>query len=84
MDELITKRDATEAVNDVLAEYIPTLRPWQSKIPLACAMKIKALPPVQTEIIHCKDCLYKKICSWKNQGAEFCSFGERGKQDGTD
>ena len=43
---------------------------------------IKALPPVQTEIIYCKDCLYKKICSWKNQGAEFCSFGERGKQDG--
>ena len=30
------------------------------------------------EIIHCEECVYKKICSWKNQGAEFCSFGERG------
>ena len=30
------------------------------------------------EIIHCEECLYKKICSWKNQGATFCSFGERG------
>ena len=39
------------------------------------------LPPVQTEIIHCKDCLYKKICSWKSQGATFCSFGERGKAE---
>jgi hypothetical protein len=33
------------------------------------------------EIIHCKDCLYRKICSWKNQGATFCSFGERGNAE---
>ena len=33
------------------------------------------------EIIHCKECLYKKICSWKNQGATFCSFGERGDSE---
>ena len=43
--------------------------------------QINALPPVQLEIIHCKDCLYKKICSWKNQGAKFCSFGERGDSE---
>lgn len=40
----------------------------------------KMMMPVQP-IIYCEKCLYKKICSWKNQGAEFCSFGERGKQD---
>lgn len=49
MDELITKRDAIEAVNDVLAEYIPILMPWQERIPLECALKLKALPPVQAE-----------------------------------
>jgi hypothetical protein len=39
---------------------------------------------LSSNVIHCKDCLYKKICSWKNQGAEFCSFGERGIVDGAD
>ena len=33
------------------------------------------------EIIHCEECVYKKICSWKNQGAKFCSFGERGDSE---
>ena len=33
------------------------------------------------EIIHCEECVYKKICSWKNQGATFCSFGERGDSE---
>lgn len=46
MDELITKRDAIGAVNDVLAEYIPTFKQWQEGIPLKCALKIKALPAV--------------------------------------
>ena len=46
MDEVITKRDAIEAVNDVLAEYIPTFKPWQEGIPLKCALKIKAMPAV--------------------------------------
>ena len=47
MDELIRKQDAIEAVNDVLAEYISTFKPWQERIPLECALKIKALPAVQ-------------------------------------
>lgn len=40
---------------------------------------LRRLPSVQPtqEIIRCNGCLYKKICSWKNQGATFCSFGER-------
>lgn len=46
-DYLISQRAAIDAVNDVLAEYIPTFRPWQEGIPLECALKIKALPPVQ-------------------------------------
>jgi hypothetical protein len=37
-----------------------------------------------SNVIRCKKCLYKKICSWKKEGAEFCSFGERGIVDDTD
>ena len=33
------------------------------------------------EIIHCEKCLYKEICSWKREGAKFCSFGERGETE---
>lgn len=44
-DYLISQRAAINAVNDVLAEYIPTFRPWQDGIPLECTLKIKALPP---------------------------------------
>ena len=36
---------------------------------------------LSSNIIHCKDCLYKKICSWKREGATFCSFGERGDSE---
>lgn len=59
MDELIRKTDAIYAVNDVLAEYIPTFRPWRERIPLECALKIKALPTVQPE----REQMYKKAFS---------------------
>ena len=47
--DTIYRQDAIDAVNDVLAEYIPTLMPWQERIPLECALKIKALPSAQPE-----------------------------------
>jgi len=34
-------------------------------------------PTIQTEIVRCEECLYRKICSWEKQGAKFCSFAER-------
>lgn len=40
---LITKYAAIKAVNDVLAAYIPSFRPWEERIPLECAIKIKEL-----------------------------------------
>ena len=39
---------------------------------------------LSSNVIRCKKCLYKKICSWRKQGAEFCSFGVRGIVDGAD
>ena len=41
------------------------------------------IEPTQ-EIIRCNGCLYKRICSWRKQGAKFCSFGVRGIVDDTD
>ena len=39
---------------------------------------------LSSNVIRCKNCLYKKICSWRKEGAEFCSFGVRGIVDDTD
>lgn len=35
------------------------------------------LPSAQHEIILCKDCIYKSICSFKRKGMEYCSFAEK-------
>ena len=39
--------------------------------------ELMLLPSAQPEIVRCKDCLYQRICSWKLQGAEYCSRAER-------
>ena len=38
---------------------------------------INSQPTIQLDIVRCEECLYRKICSWKKQGAKFCSFAER-------
>lgn len=46
----------------------------------AVEMAIAALK--QPEIIHCEECLYRKICSWQYyQGAMSCSIGKRGEAE---
>jgi len=47
---------------------------WRS-----CTIKdlLDSQPTIQTEIVRCEECLYRKICSWEKQGAKFCSFAER-------
>lgn len=47
--DTIYRQDAIDAVNDVLAEYIPVLPHWLERIPLECALKIKGLPSAQPE-----------------------------------
>ena len=42
---------------------------------------VDSLPSAQPGIIRCKDCLYQKMCLWKMQGADFCSYAER-REDG--
>ena len=80
-DELIRKKDALDAL---MAERKHLLANGQKGAEHVLTHHgynvIDELPPVQ-EIIHCEECVYKKICSWKNQGAKFCSFGERGDSE---
>ena len=82
MDDLISRQAALEMLmaQNVIMDGSEYHNGFNAGVNRAQEV-IRNLPPVQTEIIHCKDCLYKKICSWKNHGATFCSFGERGKQD---
>ena len=83
MDDLISRQAAMERlmVQNVIMDGSEYHNGFNAGVNRAQEV-IRNLPAAQTEIIHCKDCLYKKICSWKNQGATFCSFGERGNSDG--
>ena len=42
---------------------------------------INSQPTIQSEIVRCEECLYRKICSWEKQGAKFCSFAERRRNE---
>ena len=49
--------------------------------------ELMMLPPVQSEIIRCKDCKYYKYGICMKIGANksfygFCDWAERGEQDG--
>ena len=91
MDDLISRQAAMERLmaQNVIMDGSEYHNGFNAGVNRAQEV-IRNLPPVQPnhnaevskmEIIHCKDCLYKKICSWKNQGAKFCSFGERGDSE---
>lgn len=50
--------------------------------------EIKALPPAQPEIIHCKDCVHyygepgnPNIICFQMHEDDFCSYGERREND---
>lgn len=53
MDDLIDRQDAINALNNILANYVPYLHGFTECIPLDCAVAIKALPSVQQENIAC-------------------------------
>lgn len=82
---LIDQQEALDALNEYFCRISKLKRRGLNKgekaISLDVAGAIQSLP---TKVICCKDCKYRKICSWKYQGAKFCSFGERGEADGND
>ena len=82
---LIEQKEVLDALNAQAEEMSRWHERYaeQRKGILTAVRIVTNIKPKQ-EIICCKGCLYKKICSWRKQGAEFCSFGERGIVDGTD
>lgn len=47
MTDLISRAEAIDALNNVLADYIPCLIGRNEEIPLKCAVAIRDLPPAQ-------------------------------------
>lgn len=50
MDDLISRQAAIEAVNGVIAEYIPTLYGRYEALPLEMTMAIKRLPTAEPRL----------------------------------
>ena len=85
MDELITKRQAIERMNDLMVLELKMTRPptWNEVY-----NAIKEIPPVDAvEVVRCKDCIHYKgmaecECVPECGGTMwFCAWGER-KDDG--
>jgi hypothetical protein len=85
MDELISKRAVIEAIEKARANVGHNLERSIGKSIIEIlddvGMDVDRLPSAQPGIIRCKDCLYQKMCLWKMQGADFCSYAER-REDG--
>ena len=83
MDDLISRQQAINALS--------TITLYKGSIPFNTAvMRIKQLPPIQPEIVRCKDCKYAEYindvqtlwCTECGQGRtvapnDFCSYAER-------
>jgi len=83
MDDAISRRAAIDATTEtVFVEYEENADKEESIIrqtKAAIRDRIKALPPVQTEIIHCKDCAFyeKEIGGNDGFALGMCRFIEQ-------
>ena len=71
MSDPIDRQAAIDAINSHFGFSI------EEEYGSAVQEVINGLPSAQTEIIRCKDCIYKSICSFKRKGMEYCSFAEK-------
>ena len=95
MDELIRKQDAIKAIceDGTWLESQGCTEITMAERKQRDADILSELPPVQPEIIHCKDCEHAsdnyychcKYVTWWNKPDDYCSRAEkRGDKDGTD
>lgn len=71
MSDTIDRQAAIDAINSHFGFNI------EEEYGSAVQEVINSLPSAQHEIILCKDCIYKSICSFKRKGMEYCSFAEK-------
>lgn len=58
--DCISRQAAIDAVNDVIADYIPNIYGRYEALPLEMASAINRLPSAQPEIVRCKDCKHQE------------------------
>ena len=83
MSKYIKLEDAIEAIEDKIADYIPTLYGRYGEIPLELRMTITSLPTI--DIVNCIECAYLGDDWWcyKHEFTPipiedyFCKDGER-------
>jgi hypothetical protein len=83
-DDSVSRKAAIDAVNGVIADYIPTLYGRYEALPLEMAMAIKRLPTAQLDIIACGDCIHwichDRQCRYWNHSVkplDWCCHAER-------
>ena len=86
--DAISRAATIDALNNVLADYIPCLIGRNEGIPLKCAVAIRDLPSAQPDIIACGDCkhwiCHDRRCGYWNHGVkplDWCCHAER-RSDG--
>ena len=57
MSDLIERQKAIDALNNILADYVPYLHGVTEAIPLDCAVTIQTLPSAQP-VITCDGCRF--------------------------
>lgn len=75
MDDLIKRQDAIQVVREYMTDNQITDGDWHAD---GIERELHELPSAVT---YCKDCFLADLCTWRREGAEYCSYAER-KNDG--
>lgn len=75
MDDLIKRQDAIRVVREYMTENQITDGDWHAD---GIERELHELPSAEP-VTHCKDCFLADLCTWRREGAEYCSYAERKK-----
>ena len=75
MDDLIKRQDAIQVVREYMAENQITDGDWHAD---GIERELHELPSAEP-VTYCKDCFLVDLCTWRREGAEYCSYAERKK-----
>ena len=91
MDDLISRQQAIDIAKD-LTITVEGYEMHNQAVMNYCA-DIMQLPPIQPEIIYCKDCKYRGVgnycvygtrLAWITKSNDFCSYGKRRTNERSD
>ena len=70
MSDLISRQAAINAVNDVIADYIPNLYGRYEALPLELASAVNRLPSAQPTAEHVRHGKWEPCCEWHGTNGE--------------